>query len=190
MMLGKIIQKHPSLSRKCRFPDFDPSRLSILCNQSLNWQHSRCPNLKSVKEFYTILTDHTCGLQVTDKQYQSFSLKYNDRSLDLICKDKDEARVWFSGEDEARVRLCMMLGKIIHKHPSLSKKCCFPDFDPSRLSILCNQRYPQTEKQYQSFSLKYNDRFLDMICKDKDDAKVFSYNLVDEDDDEVEDPMV
>ncbi|XP_012456234.1 PH, RCC1 and FYVE domains-containing protein 1 isoform X1 [Gossypium raimondii] len=32
-----------------------------------------------------------------EKEYQSFSLIYNDRSLDLICKDKDEAEVWFTG---------------------------------------------------------------------------------------------
>ncbi|PKA51317.1 Ultraviolet-B receptor UVR8 [Apostasia shenzhenica] len=32
-----------------------------------------------------------------DKEYQSFSLIYYDRSLDLICKDKDEAEVWFVG---------------------------------------------------------------------------------------------
>ncbi|XP_042388138.1 PH, RCC1 and FYVE domains-containing protein 1-like [Zingiber officinale] len=34
-----------------------------------------------------------------DKDYLSFSLIYNDgkRSLDLICKDKVEAEVWFSG---------------------------------------------------------------------------------------------
>ncbi|PIN17408.1 putative protein, contains RCC1 domain [Handroanthus impetiginosus] len=32
-----------------------------------------------------------------EKEYQSFSLIYNDRSLDLICKDKEEAEVWFSG---------------------------------------------------------------------------------------------
>ncbi|XP_028065915.1 PH, RCC1 and FYVE domains-containing protein 1-like [Camellia sinensis] len=30
-----------------------------------------------------------------EKEYQSFSLIYNDRSLDLICKDKDEAEKWF-----------------------------------------------------------------------------------------------
>ncbi|KAJ7953791.1 Regulator of chromosome condensation (RCC1) family with FYVE zinc finger domain [Quillaja saponaria] len=31
-------------------------------------------------------------------EYQSFSLIYSgDRSLDLICKDKDEAEVWFAG---------------------------------------------------------------------------------------------
>lgn len=32
-----------------------------------------------------------------DKEYQSFSLLYKDRSLDLICKDKDEAEIWFVG---------------------------------------------------------------------------------------------
>ncbi|OMO99055.1 Zinc finger, FYVE-type [Corchorus capsularis] len=32
-----------------------------------------------------------------EKEYQSFSLIYSDRSLDLICKDKDEAEVWFTG---------------------------------------------------------------------------------------------
>ncbi|KAL2510889.1 Regulator of chromosome condensation (RCC1) family with FYVE zinc finger domain [Abeliophyllum distichum] len=32
-----------------------------------------------------------------EKEYQSFSLIYNDRSLDLICKDKEETEVWFSG---------------------------------------------------------------------------------------------
>ncbi|KAG1334481.1 PH, RCC1 and FYVE domains-containing protein 1-like [Cocos nucifera] len=32
-----------------------------------------------------------------DKEYQSFSLITKDRSLDLICKDKDEAEVWFVG---------------------------------------------------------------------------------------------
>nr|CAD1840032.1 unnamed protein product [Ananas comosus var. bracteatus] len=32
-----------------------------------------------------------------EKECQSFSLIYNDGSLDLICKDKDEAEVWFAG---------------------------------------------------------------------------------------------
>lgn len=30
-----------------------------------------------------------------DKEHQSFSLIYGQRSLDLICKDKDEAEAWF-----------------------------------------------------------------------------------------------
>ncbi|GJT49871.1 sodium/hydrogen exchanger 6 [Tanacetum coccineum] len=34
--------------------------------------------------------------------------------------------------DKSRARLCMIRGKIIQKHPLLSKKCRFPDFDPSR----------------------------------------------------------
>ncbi|TVU11963.1 hypothetical protein EJB05_45575 [Eragrostis curvula] len=32
-----------------------------------------------------------------DKEFQSFSLIYGQRSLDLICKDKDEAEAWFVG---------------------------------------------------------------------------------------------
>ncbi|KAL3501397.1 hypothetical protein ACH5RR_035846 [Cinchona calisaya] len=32
-----------------------------------------------------------------EKEYRSFSLIYNDRTLDVICKDKDEAEVWFVG---------------------------------------------------------------------------------------------
>ncbi|GAV80316.1 RCC1 domain-containing protein/FYVE domain-containing protein/BRX domain-containing protein/BRX_N domain-containing protein [Cephalotus follicularis] len=32
-----------------------------------------------------------------EKEYQSFSLICKERSLDLICKDKDEAEVWFTG---------------------------------------------------------------------------------------------
>ncbi|XVF09098.1 hypothetical protein REPUB_Repub07fG0061900 [Reevesia pubescens] len=31
-----------------------------------------------------------------DKEHQSFSLIYSDRSLDLICKDRDDAEVWFT----------------------------------------------------------------------------------------------
>ncbi|GMP97111.1 hypothetical protein CsSME_00045489 [Camellia sinensis var. sinensis] len=31
------------------------------------------------------------------EEYQSFSLIYNDRSLDLICKDKYDAEQWFIG---------------------------------------------------------------------------------------------
>jgi hypothetical protein len=32
-----------------------------------------------------------------EKECQSFSLISHDRSLDIICKDKDEAEVWFAG---------------------------------------------------------------------------------------------
>lgn len=31
-----------------------------------------------------------------EKEYQSFSLIYSGRSLDLVCKDKDEAEIWFA----------------------------------------------------------------------------------------------
>ncbi|GMP97043.1 hypothetical protein CsSME_00045449 [Camellia sinensis var. sinensis] len=39
------------------------------------------------------------------------------------------------------------------------------------------QRYPRSEKEYQSFSLIYNDRSLDLICKDKYDAEQWFIGL-------------
>ncbi|KAJ8441326.1 hypothetical protein Cgig2_024838 [Carnegiea gigantea] len=46
---------------------------------------------------------------------------------------------------------------------------------PSRLAIF--QRHPRPEKEYQSFSLIYNDRSLDLMCKDKDEAEVWFVGL-------------
>nr|GEV82743.1 EXS (ERD1/XPR1/SYG1) family protein [Tanacetum cinerariifolium] len=160
MMLGKIIQKHPSLSRKYRFPDFDPSRLLILCNQSLIWQHSRCPNLKSVKEFYTILTDHTCSLQVTDKQYQSFSLKYNDR------KSLPELFIYFRS-----ARTMMKL-----RSDGIPSEANSPR-TYMRRSFLLHSPFGR------------GDNSQKLLTKSRT-RHVSSYNLVDEDYDEVEEPMV
>ncbi|KAF4375904.1 hypothetical protein F8388_004994 [Cannabis sativa] len=42
-----------------------------------------------------------------------------------------------------------------------------------KLSQAVFQRYPQPEKEYQSFSLIYSNRSLDLICKDKDEAEVW-----------------
>ncbi|KAK4421570.1 PH, RCC1 and FYVE domains-containing protein 1 [Sesamum alatum] len=39
------------------------------------------------------------------------------------------------------------------------------------------QRYPRPEKEYQSFSLIYNDRSLDLIRKDKEEVEVWSSGL-------------
>ncbi|KAK6936942.1 Transcription factor BREVIS RADIX, N-terminal domain [Dillenia turbinata] len=52
-----------------------------------------------------------------------------------------------------------------------------PKFCPFRLSNPIFQRYPRPEKEYQSFSLIYNDRSLDLICKDKDEAEVWFSGL-------------
>ncbi|XP_024190587.1 PH, RCC1 and FYVE domains-containing protein 1 isoform X2 [Rosa chinensis] len=52
-----------------------------------------------------------------------------------------------------------------------------PKFCPFRLSNPIFQRYPRPEKEYQSFSLIYDDRSLDLICKDKDEAEVWFTGL-------------
>ncbi|XP_052295768.1 PH, RCC1 and FYVE domains-containing protein 1 isoform X2 [Citrus sinensis] len=52
-----------------------------------------------------------------------------------------------------------------------------PKFCPFHLSNATFQRYPRPEKEYQSFSLIYNDRSLDLICKDKDEAEVWLVGL-------------
>ncbi|KAK1292176.1 Protein Brevis radix-like 1 [Acorus calamus] len=52
-----------------------------------------------------------------------------------------------------------------------------PKFCPFRLANAIFQRYPRPEKEYQSFSLIYNDRSLDLICKDKDEAEVWFVGL-------------
>ncbi|KAK4402965.1 PH, RCC1 and FYVE domains-containing protein 1 [Sesamum angolense] len=52
-----------------------------------------------------------------------------------------------------------------------------PKFCPFRISSAIFQRYPRPEKEYQSFSLIYSDRSLDLICKDKDEAEVWFAGL-------------
>ncbi|KAL2665745.1 hypothetical protein AAZX31_02G264000 [Glycine max] len=80
-------------------------------------------------------------------------LKYGRRGRPKICpfrlSNDESVLIWFSGKEE--------------KHLKLSQ----PIF----------QRYPRPEKEYQSFSLIYNDRSLDLICKDKDEAEVWFSGL-------------
>ncbi|XP_057789960.1 PH, RCC1 and FYVE domains-containing protein 1-like isoform X2 [Salvia miltiorrhiza] len=53
-----------------------------------------------------------------------------------------------------------------------------PKFCPFRLANPIFQRYPRPEKEYQSLSLIYNnDRSLDVICKDKEEAEVWFSGL-------------
>ncbi|KAJ8485194.1 hypothetical protein OPV22_017679 [Ensete ventricosum] len=72
---------------------------AYLLNYGRRGKPKFCPFILSNDESLLI-----CGLTAIfqryprpDKEYQSFSLIYNERSLDLICKDKDEAEAWFVG---------------------------------------------------------------------------------------------
>lgn len=86
-------------------------------------------------------------------------LKYGRRGKPKFCPFRlsgDESLlVWYSGKVEKHVILSQV-SKII----------------PGQRTAIF-QRYPRPEKEYQSFSLIYSDRSLDLICKDKDEAEVW-----------------
>ncbi|XP_021275783.1 topless-related protein 1-like isoform X1 [Herrania umbratica] len=58
--LKKLIEANPHFVGKLEFPDFANLRLRTLINQSLNWQHSNCPNRSKVPDIRTLLVDHSC----------------------------------------------------------------------------------------------------------------------------------
>lgn len=90
-------------------------------------------------------------------------LKYRRRGKPKFCPfhlSSDESMlIWYSGKEEKHVKLSLV-SKII----------------PGQRTAIF-QRYPRPEKEYQSFSLIYNDRSLDLICKDKDEAEVWFVGL-------------
>ncbi|KAK2431451.1 hypothetical protein P8452_44631 [Trifolium repens] len=90
-------------------------------------------------------------------------LKYGRRGKPKFCpfrlSNDESVLVWFSGKEEKHLKLSHV-SRII---------------SGQRTPIF--QRYPRPEKEYQSFSLIYNDRSLDLICKDKDEAEVWFSGL-------------
>ncbi|XP_022003682.1 topless-related protein 4 [Helianthus annuus] len=59
--LKKLIQSNPELRDKIQFPSVKASRLRVLVNQSLNWQHNLCRTPRPDPEITTILEDHVCA---------------------------------------------------------------------------------------------------------------------------------
>ncbi|KAH1092928.1 hypothetical protein GLYMA_14G034200v4 [Glycine max] len=90
-------------------------------------------------------------------------LKYGRRGTPKFCpfrlSNDESVLIWFSGKEEKHLKLSHV-SRII---------------SGQRTPIF--QRYPRPEKEYQSFSLIYNDRSLDLICKDKDEAEVWFSGL-------------
>ncbi|XWS26193.1 hypothetical protein CRYUN_Cryun26dG0010000 [Craigia yunnanensis] len=58
--LKKLIEANPLLRDKLQFPNIKNSRLRMLINQSLNWQHSLCANPRQNPDIRTLLVDHSC----------------------------------------------------------------------------------------------------------------------------------
>ncbi|KAJ6692215.1 REGULATOR OF CHROMOSOME CONDENSATION [Salix purpurea] len=77
-------------------PKFCPFRLSN-DESVLIWISGKEEKLLKLIHVSRIISGQRTRYPRPEKEYQSFSLIYNDRTLDLICKDKDEAEVWFSG---------------------------------------------------------------------------------------------
>ncbi|CAA0822285.1 Regulator of chromosome condensation (RCC1) family with FYVE zinc finger domain [Striga hermonthica] len=90
-------------------------------------------------------------------------LKYGRRGKPKFCPFRlstdETALIWCYGKDERQLEL-RRVSRIV---------------PGQRTSIF--QRYPRPEKEYQSFSLIYDDRSLDLICKDKDEAEVWFAGL-------------
>eukprot|EP00258_Populus_trichocarpa_P048386 XP_024464405.1 PH, RCC1 and FYVE domains-containing protein 1 [Populus trichocarpa] len=100
---------------------------------------------------------------ITALKKGAYLLKYGRRGKPKFCpfrlSNDESVLIWFSGKEEKHLRLSHV-SKII---------------SGQRTPIF--QRYPRPEKEYQSFSLIYNDRSLDLICKDKDEAEVWFSGL-------------
>ncbi|KAF5816384.1 putative regulator of chromosome condensation 1/beta-lactamase-inhibitor protein II [Helianthus annuus] len=100
---------------------------------------------------------------ITALKKGAYLLKYGRRGKPKFCPfrlaNDESILIWFSGKEEKQLRLSHVT-RIV---------------SGQRTPIF--QRYPRPEKEYQSFSLIYNDRSLDLICKDKDEAEVWFSGL-------------
>ncbi|MQM01592.1 hypothetical protein Taro_034354 [Colocasia esculenta] len=100
---------------------------------------------------------------ITALKKGSYLLKYGRRGKPKFCpfrlSNDESLLIWYSGKEEKQLRLSHV-SRII----------------PGQRTAIF-QRYPRPEKEYQSFSLIYNDRSLDLICKDKDEAEVWFVGL-------------
>ncbi|KAK8522913.1 hypothetical protein V6N13_115860 [Hibiscus sabdariffa] len=93
----------------------------------------------------------------------TYLLKYGRRGKPKFCPFKlsnDESKlIWYSRKAERHLKLSQV-SRII----------------PGQRTAVF-QRYPQPEKEYQSFSLICRNRSLDLICKDKEEAEVWFVGL-------------
>lgn len=111
----------------------------------------------------TVFGDRNIEQAVTSLKKGAYLLKYGRRGKPKFCPfrlSSDESLlIWYAGKDEKQLKLSAV-SKII----------------PGQRTAIF-QRYPRPEKEYQSFSLIYNERSLDLICKDKDEAETWFVGL-------------
>ncbi|KAM7267761.1 hypothetical protein ACFE04_009927 [Oxalis oulophora] len=71
-----------------------------------------------------------------EKEYQSFSLICKDESLDLICKDREEAEIWFTGLKALITRVHHQKGRSELKREGVSSEASSPKSHTRRSSPL------------------------------------------------------
>lgn len=113
--------------------------------------------------YRSTLTDRDIEQAITALKKGATLLKYGRRGKPKFCpfrlSNDESVLIWYSGKEEKQLKLSQV-SRII----------------PGQRTAIF-QRYPRPEKEYQSFSLIYNDRSLDLICKDKDEAEVWFVGL-------------
>ncbi|OAY27418.1 topless-related protein 1 isoform X2 [Manihot esculenta] len=58
--IKKLVEANPLFRDKLQLPYIKGSRLRMLINQSLNWQHSLCGNSRQNPDIRTLFVDHNC----------------------------------------------------------------------------------------------------------------------------------
>ncbi|RDX61814.1 PH, RCC1 and FYVE domains-containing protein 1, partial [Mucuna pruriens] len=111
----------------------------------------------------TSLGERDIEQAITSLKKGSYLLKYGRRGRPKFCpfrlSNDESLLLWYSGKEEKKLKLSTV-SRII----------------PGQRTATF-QRYPRPEKEYQSFSLIYSDRSLDLICKDKDEAEIWFVGL-------------
>lgn len=100
---------------------------------------------------------------ITALKKGAYLLKYGRRGKPKFCpfrlSNDESLLIWYSGKEEKHLKLSHV-SRIV----------------PGQRTAIFH-RYPRPEKEYQSFSLIYNNRSLDLICKDKEEAEVWFVGL-------------
>ncbi|OMO79108.1 Zinc finger, FYVE-type [Corchorus olitorius] len=104
-------------------------------------------------------SDRDSEQAITTLKKGMYLLKYGRRGKPKFCpfrlSDDEKSLIWYSDQEEKRLMLSHV-SKIV----------------PGQRTAVF-KRYPQPDKEYQSFSLIYSNRSLDLICKDRDEAEVW-----------------
>lgn len=100
---------------------------------------------------------------ITALKKGAYLLKYGRRGKPKFCpfrlSDDETLLIWYTDKEEKQLKLSQVSRVIPGQRTAIFR------------------RYPRPEKEYQSFSLIYNARSLDLICKDKEEADVWFVGL-------------